>query len=175
MPAYLPAFTSTSIGGSLSGYYKWFQVTTNALKICVIGNFNVVSQTSSVTFQNAGTWYTYVAGGSQFPTSRVATGGSESITLAAGEYYVFLDRDPTSDLASVAVYSFIGNGNWSSSSNWVNGKIPPTTLPSGSQIIIAPIAGGECVLDVTQNIAPGAKVSVECGKRFRIPGLLNNL
>ena len=96
VPDYLPAFVSNSIGYDLGGYFKWLQVTTNELKICVIGNFDVVPVTGSVTFQNAGTWYNYLQGG-----TRYATGSTENITLQPGEYYVYLDRDVSSKVAAI--------------------------------------------------------------------------
>ncbi|MCY7421664.1 MAG: T9SS type A sorting domain-containing protein [Chitinophagaceae bacterium] len=96
VPDYLPAFVSNSIGYNLGGYFKWLQVTTNELKICVIGNFDVVPVTGTVTFQNPGTWYNYLQGG-----TRNATGSPESITLQPGEYYVYLDRDASSLVAAL--------------------------------------------------------------------------
>ena len=96
VPDFLPAFVSNSIGYNLGGYFKWLQVTTNELKICVIGNFDVVPVTGSVTFQNAGTWYNYLQGG-----TRNATGSTENITLQPGEYYVYVDRDVSSKVAAI--------------------------------------------------------------------------
>ena len=69
-------------------------------------------------------------------------------------------------------YTFIGNGNWNVATNWSNNAIPPATLPSGSEILINPIAGGECVLNITQTISSGAKITVLAGKRFKDPGYL---
>ncbi len=173
VPSYLPAFTTNSIGYSLGGAFKWLQVTTNELKICVIGNFDVVTQTGSVTFQNSGTWYPYIKGGTKYDvtSTHTATGAPQSFTLDAGEYYVFLDRDPTSLLP--VTYTFIGNGNWNVASNWNGNAIPPPSLPPGSDIIIAPAANGSCILNVQQNILPGAKITVQEGKSFVIQGNLN--
>ena len=173
VPDYLPAFTSSSIGYNLGGAFKWLQVTTNELKICVIGNFDVTTQTGSVTFQNAGTWYPYIKGGTKYDvtTTHTATGSPESFTLAAGEYYVFLDRDPASKLP--AVYTFTGNGNWDIISNWSGNARPPAVLPPGSEIIVAPVAGGSCILNVPQTISAGSKITVQQGKNFVIQGLLS--
>jgi hypothetical protein len=173
VPDYLPAFTSSSIGYSLGGAFKWLQVTTNELKICVIGNFDVVTQTGSITFQNAGTWYPYIKGGTKYniTTTHTATGAPESFTLEAGEYYVFLDRDPSSKLP--VIYTFTGNGIWSASGNWLGGAKPPAVLPSGSEIIIAPTAGGSCILDTQQSVLAGGKVTVQQGKNFIIQGNLD--
>jgi len=61
----------------------------------VVGNFDVIPQTSSVTFQNAGTWYDYFDG-----STLTATGAAQSITLQPGEYHVYLDRNLTSDIVT---------------------------------------------------------------------------
>ncbi|MFT3678699.1 MAG: M12 family metallo-peptidase [Ferruginibacter sp.] len=72
-----------------------------------------------------------------------------------------------------AVYTFTGNGNWNVASNWVNNSIPPATLPSGSEIIINHAAGGQCLLNVTQTISAGAKLTVQTGKNLVVPGVLS--
>lgn len=69
-------------------------------------------------------------------------------------------------------YTFTGNGNWDNPLNWSNNKIPPMTLPVFSTIIIDNIMPGECVLNVTQNIATGATLVVNAGKNLIIPGNL---
>ncbi len=74
--------------------------------------------------------------------------------------------------ASVNTYLFIGNGNWNVAANWSNNLIPPAILPSTNNIIIDPMAGGTCVLNVTQRISSGANLTVKSGKFFVIPGLL---
>jgi Pregnancy-associated plasma protein-A len=69
-------------------------------------------------------------------------------------------------------YRFIGNGNWNEPDNWVNGLVPPSTLPPGDLIVIDPIAGGECLLNVTMTVSSSGSITVVSGKRFRIPGNL---
>jgi hypothetical protein len=172
VPNFESTFTSSSIGYNLGGAFKWLQVTTDSLKICVIGNFDVVTQTGSVTFQNAGAWYPYVKGGTQFDAnpSITATGGSQSFTLAAGEYYVFLNRDVSALLP--AVYTFTGNGNWNVAANWAGGLIPPAVLPNGGEIIINPIAGGSSVLNVPLTVNQGGKLTVVAGKNLIVQGNL---
>jgi subtilisin family serine protease len=65
-------------------------------------------------------------------------------------------------------YTFVGNGNWSDSSNWLNKNVPPNKLPADAVIIINPISGGECVLDIKQSIEANGVIIVKAGKRFRI-------
>jgi hypothetical protein len=69
-------------------------------------------------------------------------------------------------------YRFTGNGNWNEPDNWANSLVPPPILPPGDLIIIDPVAGGECLLNVTMTVSTSASITVISGKRFRIPGNL---
>lgn len=71
------------------------------------------------------------------------------------------------------LYTFIGNGNWSIPANWSNGLVPPAVLPAGDQIVIYPLANGECVLNVNQTIPTGGSLFVVSNKKFRITGNLS--
>ncbi len=73
---------------------------------------------------------------------------------------------------AVTSYTFTGNGNWSVASNWLNNSVPPATMPSGGQIYINPVSGGQCILDISYTLAPGCGLTVMAGKSFVIPGLL---
>ncbi|MES2431226.1 MAG: fibrobacter succinogenes major paralogous domain-containing protein [Bacteroidota bacterium] len=75
-----------------------------------------------------------------------------------------------SDVAKAQTYTFTGNGRYSQSSNWKDNIKPPSPIPNGSQIIIKPSAGDSCVLDMAQNIGPGAAFIVSEGVRFIIAG-----
>ncbi len=70
------------------------------------------------------------------------------------------------------VYTFNGMGNWNIASNWVNNLIPPSVLPACSQIFINPPTDEECILNINQTIAAGAKITVMTNKKFRVPGNL---
>lgn len=70
------------------------------------------------------------------------------------------------------VYNFTGSGNWSVASNWKNNLIPPASLPACSEIVVSPSGAAECVLDMPQTVATGAKFTVVAGKKLRI---LSNL
>lgn len=69
-------------------------------------------------------------------------------------------------------YTFTGNGNWSIASNWVGNNIPPAILPAGSTIFIDPAGAGECILNISQQIAAGALIEVRAGKKLLVPGNL---
>ncbi len=73
---------------------------------------------------------------------------------------------------SNSIYTFTGDGNWDVPENWANNKIPPSTLPVGDEIIIDPIVNGLCILNISQHIAPGAKLTVANGKNLLIPSNL---
>jgi hypothetical protein len=73
---------------------------------------------------------------------------------------------------NVTGYTFSGNGNWSVASNWTNNSKPPGILPAGSEIMISPVAGGECIVNELQTIASGAKITVAAGKQLSLSGNL---
>ena len=101
-PAFASTFTGSDITYDLTGAFKWMKINGSNLKVMVIGNFDVVPQTASITFQNAGTWYNYLSGG-----TRIATGAAESITLQPGEYYVYTNVDANAILP-LKLISFTG-------------------------------------------------------------------
>ena len=69
-------------------------------------------------------------------------------------------------------YIFLGNGNWNVPANWSNNIEPPATISSGSEIIIDPAPGGQCVLNIFYTIPAGAKLTVNTAKNFIIKGNL---
>lgn len=69
-------------------------------------------------------------------------------------------------------FTFTGNGNWDDPDNWLNKSIPPAILPAGQKIIIDPIQGGQCVLNIAQRISSGAQISVNPAKIFLVQGNL---
>ena len=119
------------------------------------------------------------------------TGNSVTVTgLTPGKTYYFrvieynknsetgnnalylLGSNPVANIKTGLSYSFTGNGNWNNSANWRNGLIPPAVLPAGSNILIDPSTGGECVMNVNLTVSPGASLTVQTGKKLRIPGNL---
>ena len=94
-----------------------------------------------------------------------------TILDSAGVNYIFRGLCFAPEAAAVT-YTFNGNGNWDVPSNWLNNAIPPANLPSGAEIIIDPLVTGECILNITQTVLAGGKLTVMTGKKFRIPGNL---
>ncbi|MFT3681039.1 MAG: PKD domain-containing protein [Ferruginibacter sp.] len=79
------------------------------------------------------------------------------------------------DLACVLpLYTFTGNGNWSDQQNWVNNKMPPDTIPAGTEIVIDPVNNGQAVLDKKQLFRHDTKLTVQANKKLIIPGDLIN-
>ena len=111
-----------------------------------------------------------VAGNYHYNTA-MALQADEKILLAGysenqNEYYTRFAMARLNNMGFT--YTFTGNGAWDIATNWSNNAIPPATLPSGSSIVIDPVAGGECILTVMQHVAAGAMFTVKTGKQFRI-------
>ena len=68
----------------------------------------------------------------------------------------------------VLQYTFTGNGNWTNAANWSNNTIPSNTSPSGSLIIISPVSGGECVVNMPVTVSSGIKIRIENNKQLRM-------
>lgn len=66
------------------------------------------------------------------------------------------------------VYRFIGDGNFSVSTNWECG-VPPNPLPANNIVIIDPQANGRCNLDIEYTVSPKAKFTVAQGKELLLP------
>ena len=71
-----------------------------------------------------------------------------------------------------ATYVFTGNGLWTDPLNWSDGSVPPTDLPNGAMIVISPQANGTAILNVEQNILPGARIVVNNNARLEVEGNL---
>jgi len=87
-PWYKDAFMSNRVEYNLTGAFKWIKVTTDTSNMLVVGNFDVAPVSGQVTFQNTGVWYDYLNN-----TTYAATGADQSITLAPGEFHVYVNRN----------------------------------------------------------------------------------
>jgi len=85
---YFTTFTTSNVTYDLANGLKWLKLDSDSLKVMVLGNFDVAAATASVIFPAAGTWYSYLTG-----STHNATGNAENITLQAGEYYVYTNRN----------------------------------------------------------------------------------
>jgi 1,4-alpha-glucan branching enzyme len=105
-PWYKGAFESATIEHSLSGAFKWvkFRTTNDTADLVVIGNFDVIPQTGTVTFPVAGTWYDYFGNFIQ-----PATGAAQNFTLQPGEFHVYINRN-VNNVTATPVSNVPGNG-----------------------------------------------------------------
>ena len=74
----------------------------------------------------------------------------------------------SNSISAQITYTFIGNGKWSDSANWLNKVVPPDIFKLNSIIIITPLDSGECIVDIPMFIPKGVNFSVQRGKRMRI-------
>lgn len=95
-PSFAKAFISGSVQYTLSGGFKWLILNTDTSKLVVVGNFDLNTANSTVTFPGTGTWYDYLTG-----TSLAVTSTSMSMTLQPGEYHVYVNRNVTYPVYSV--------------------------------------------------------------------------
>jgi glycosidase len=77
-------FASTNFSYSLTGAVKTIQLLDASADVEVVGNFDVVSNTATVTFPVTGTWVDNITG-----TTYNVTSTSMTMTLAPGEYHVY--------------------------------------------------------------------------------------
>ncbi len=74
---------------------KFIKLNTATIDALVIGNFDVVEKDINVDFNHTGTWYDYLG------TEAIEVNNtSQTITLAPGEYHVYLDKIVDSGLIS---------------------------------------------------------------------------
>ena len=57
-------------------------------------------------------------------------------------------------------YTFTGNGNWSLAGNWSNNTVPPNVVSGDNTIIISPVTGGNCILNVPQTISQAGNLII---------------
>ena len=139
------------------GYYVATEFYTGTLYLV---KYNTITHTATTTVQAP---VSGVTGISDF--GETEDGELYAVSLITGYAYRVTSDGPIG-------YTFTGNGNWNDAANWSNNTIPTSPLPAGAEIIIDPVANGECVLNVTQVISAGAKFNVKTNKSFRDPGNL---
>lgn len=93
-------------------------------------------------------------------------------TVTGNNALYLLGNNPVNNLRLIPTYNFTGSGNWNDASNWENNLVPPSVVPAGSQVLINPPTGGECVVNVNQTIPAGASLIVTEGKKMRVAGNL---
>lgn len=79
---------------------------------------------------------------------------------------------PTSITHTTETYVFNGNGLWSNTENWLDGKVPPAVLSPGNRILIVSTAEGRCIMDVAQTVEKGGIFIVQPGTELVVNGNL---
>ena len=135
-----------------------------------------VTFTASATNGGSAPVYTFKVNGStvqsgtsnQYVTSSLVSGSLITVQLTSNANCAS-PANMTSNVIVMGSYVFEGNGNWSNSANWLYGLVPPTVIPSGLNVLIKPVAGGECVSG-TITIQPGGRLAVDPGKKLVVNG-----
>ncbi|HQY11251.1 MAG TPA: alpha-amylase family glycosyl hydrolase [Ferruginibacter sp.] len=93
------------------GLYKLFQIADPAnggLKVTVVANLDVVTQSRSVTFQATGNWVNYISNGSGSGINGATgtvfslTAATQTISLQPGEYHIYVSVPACAAAAPVA-------------------------------------------------------------------------
>lgn len=79
-----PVFSSSTFEMNVANAVKTISLTSADNGVVLVGNFDIVKKTASVTFSSAGKWYDYFNG-----DSIQATGAAQGIDLNAGEFRLF--------------------------------------------------------------------------------------
>ncbi len=174
---YTPTMNSVNTHNFSSPYY-WDGVSNLVVDICfsnqVVGNAAYQNEQTTSSFVSTTFYQADGSNGAGACTKLTGATGSKRPNMVFTHSPVKTTGSNTISMAVNAsnIYTFIGTGNWNVASNWTNNTIPPPVLPACSQIFIDPPVGEECVLNTTQVISPGAKITVVTNKKFRIPGEL---
>ncbi len=81
-------FLSTSISGNLGNTLQKVLIISHPdLSVVTFANFDVTLQNVTVTFPSSGTWYNYFTG-----ATFSATGAAQTISMAPGEYRVYVNQ-----------------------------------------------------------------------------------
>jgi glycosidase len=113
--AYDATFIHGTTAYSLSDTIKWESLSGPNLKVMVVGNFGLASKTSTITFPATGKWYSYLT-----TDSITVNSTSYSITLNAGQYFVYTDKPIRNEVLAVSWLNFIAQktGAQTVSLNW---------------------------------------------------------
>ena len=92
-------FNTGILSWEVSGLYKSMRITDANLKVCVLGNFDIVSGNVTPNFPNGGKWYEYFTA-----DSIVVSNTSAAINLKPGEYRFYTNvKLQQPDLGNVGI------------------------------------------------------------------------
>ena len=107
-----PVFKTSNFNYSLDTYLKRMHLTTDDMKVTLLGNFDVVAQYITPYFQNTGTWYEYFTG-----EVRTVSGTTDQILLQPGEYRLYSSIPFYSNYYAAASGDLSDVNNWTSNSD----------------------------------------------------------
>ncbi len=113
--AYDATFIHGTTAYNLSDTIKWESLVGPNLQVMVVGNFGLRSKTETVTFPSTGKWYSYLTSDSITVNST-----AYSITLNAGQYFVYTNKKIKDEVLAVSWLSFIAqkSGTHTVMLNW---------------------------------------------------------
>jgi glycosidase len=118
-----PVFETTDFTYNLTGAVKIITLNDPALKVVVVGNFDVQSQSATVTFPNTGKWYDYLT-----RDSITVNNTAYNYSLAAGEYHVLTSRNLNGSNTATAIKEDVIAKDGTYFYNYPNPAIHQTTF-----------------------------------------------
>ena len=151
-----PALATGESSYSLGSNVKYLQEVSSGLSVMVVGNFDVVPATGSIPFASAGTWYDYLTG-----KTIQATGVAQSVTLAPGEYHVYVNKNINAADTAVTDTTTAPTGN----SVLLNVYPNPVVMENGNPVITyqLPVAGNSRL--VVYSISGAQMGSINLGQQ----------
>ncbi|RYD76033.1 MAG: hypothetical protein EOP53_15460 [Sphingobacteriales bacterium] len=132
---------------------------------------------STISTEGSG-WYYSNQGGLNAMLNDIVIDADSTIFVGGAEESIGTNNDlllaaykRLPDIAGIT-YIFNGNGLWTDAANWQSNLVPPTNLPNGATIIIAPALNGTAILNVPQTIEPGGRIVVNNNAAMQVEGNL---
>ncbi|MEO8108930.1 MAG: hypothetical protein ABI594_02810 [Ginsengibacter sp.] len=147
----------------LTGYHDGYYFNGNK-RLISLPSAAVMGQSEGIAFRNS--TYGYISN-----EKFVHPVGPFTITV--NQKLRSFDIKPFISPVATTIYKFTGNGNWDNPINWSNNKMPPSTITAGSEIIIDPPVGSDCILNIPYTLSSDSILMVNAGKKFLIQGNLS--
>ena len=97
-----PAFTTTTYNLDVAGAIKRIWLSHSDMNVVVIGNFDVVNQNGSASFQSTGWWYDFFSG-----DSLNVTDVNMSMPFGPGEFHIYTSRRLTKPDVTLSTFELL--------------------------------------------------------------------